>query len=68
MHIFIDRANNKYINQGRFENKDEALIIDNNILDFFNNQNIKLNQVVYNDEDNLLKTIYSEMRKNTNEA
>lgn len=68
MHIFIDRSNNEYINQGRFENKNEALLIDNDILSFFNNQNIKLNQVVYNDEISLLKAVYPEIRKNANEA
>jgi hypothetical protein len=68
LHIFIDRSNNEYINQGRFENKNEALLIDNDILSFFNNQNIKLNQVVYNDEISLLKAVYPEIRKNANEA
>ena len=57
LHIFVNRENNTYIKSGRFEEYDQAVKIDNEIIDFLNINNINFQQVLYKDEESVLAII-----------
>lgn len=49
LNIFVDRSDLEYSNEGRYENKDEAIEIDNSIKEFLEESGVKWETVRFDD-------------------